>query len=259
MTDWELRDSGPADAAHTVLLLPGGMCSAGSYAEVMAQPALASMRMVAATLPGHAGAPPPESYTIEHNAQLAAELAAKVSADVVVGFSMGATVAFEMVCSGAFKGPAVLTGISLSSKDEAAIFMAIVKLGNVLGGVPSAMLAKLAAAMIKKLPVPPERVQELRADFRKNVPQHIRQSLREYARYLHKYDDPAAKLCGAGNPTWVVHAEKGDGGLTDAERRTLEACAHVHVVTIPGNVFFLPPEVPDRIAQVIVEAVGSAT
>jgi hypothetical protein len=36
--DWELREAGPLDAEHTVLLLPGGMCSAGSYAEVMADP-----------------------------------------------------------------------------------------------------------------------------------------------------------------------------------------------------------------------------
>ena len=36
---------------------------------------------------------------------------------------------------------------------------------------------------------------------------------------------------------WIVHAEKGDGGLTDDERRTLEACPHAHVVTVPGAVF----------------------
>ena len=54
--DWELREAGPIDAEHTVLLFPGGLCGAGSFAEVMAEPALAGMRLVAATLPGHAGA-----------------------------------------------------------------------------------------------------------------------------------------------------------------------------------------------------------
>lgn len=90
-TDWELRDAGPPDVERTVLLLPGGMCSAGSYAEVMAEPDLAGMRLVAATLPGHAGAPPPDDYSIENYARLAAELARKLGADVVVGFSMGAS------------------------------------------------------------------------------------------------------------------------------------------------------------------------
>jgi pimeloyl-ACP methyl ester carboxylesterase len=54
--DWQLRESGPTDAERTVLLLPGGMCSAGSYAELMAEPALARVRLVAVSLPGHAGA-----------------------------------------------------------------------------------------------------------------------------------------------------------------------------------------------------------
>src|SRR5580765_2783475 len=94
--NWQRREAGPLDAEHTVLLLPGGMCSAGPYAEVMAEPALAGTRLVAATLPGHAGAPPPDDYTVENYARLATELVKQVGANVVVGFSMGASVAFEM-------------------------------------------------------------------------------------------------------------------------------------------------------------------
>lgn len=98
--EWELREGGPVDAEHTVLMLPGGLSSAGSFAEVMAEPALAKMRLVAATLPGHAGAPPPDDYSVENYAQLTTHLTKQVGADVVVGFSMGASVAFEMVVSG---------------------------------------------------------------------------------------------------------------------------------------------------------------
>jgi hypothetical protein len=57
---------------------------------------------------------------------------------------------------------------------------------------------------------------------------------------------------------WVVHADQGDGGLTEDERRTLQAWPQVHLLTIPGKVFFLPNEVPTRIAEVILEAVGQA-
>jgi pimeloyl-ACP methyl ester carboxylesterase len=256
--DWERREAGPADAEHTVLLLPGGMCSAGSYAEVMAEPALAGTRLVAATLPGHAGAPPPHDYSIENYARLAAELATRVGADVVVGFSMGASVALEMVASGGFTRPVVLLGISLSAGDEPAFFRAIVQLGSVLGSLPAAVLAKGAASMVKRIPVSAERQSELRGDFRRNVPQDTRQALREYVRWLHRYERPAERLCVAGVPAWIVHAEKGDGGLTEAERRTLEACPHAHLVTIPGTVFFLPNEAPERIADVILEAVGHA-
>jgi pimeloyl-ACP methyl ester carboxylesterase len=104
------------------------------------------------------------------------------------------------------------------------------------------------------LTVPAERQAELREDFRKNRAGNMRRGLRE----LHRYPDPAARLCDAGTPTWIVHAEKGDGGLTDDERRTLEACPHAKVVTIPGEVSFLPNEVPERIAEIIVEALDGA-
>jgi hypothetical protein len=76
--------------------------------------------------------------------------------------------------------------------------------------------------------------------------------------WLHRDDRPAERLCQAGVPTWIVHAENGDGGLTDDERRTLESCQHAHVVTIPGHVFFMPNEIPDRIADIILEAGGEA-
>src|SRR3954447_2150913 len=271
---WELREAGPPDAEHTILLLPGGMCSAGSYAEVMAEPALANTRLVAATLPGHAGASPPDDYSVENYARLTAELAKEVGADVVVGFSMGGSVelemvasggfsmggsaALEMVASGVFSGPAVLLGISLSAKDEPAFFRGLIRLSSVLGNLPAAVLAKGAGTMVKRIPVSAERQDELRQDFRKNVPQHATPGLREYMRYLHRHERPAERLCHAEVPTWIVHAEKGDGGLTDDERRTLEACPTAHVVTIPGKVFFLPNEVPERIAAVILEAAGQA-
>src|SRR3954453_16245655 len=182
--DWELRESGPADAQHTVLLLPGGMCSAGSFAELMAEPALAGMRLVAATLPGQAGASPPDDYSIENYARLTSELATKVGADVVVGFSLGASVALEMVVSGAFTGPVVLLGVSLSTKDEPAFFRALIRLGSVLGSLPASLLKKGAASMVKPIPASPERHAELREDFRRNVPREVQQSLREYLQWL---------------------------------------------------------------------------
>ncbi len=56
-------------------------------------------------------------------------------------------------------------------------------------------------------------------------------------------------------PAWVVHAEKGDGSLTDDERRALEACPNIILLTIPGTSLFIPNEEPERIAALIVEAV----
>src|SRR3954471_10426887 len=123
------------------------MCSAGSYAEVMAESALAGTRLIAVTMPGHAGAPAPQDFSTEAYAQITAELAQSVGADVVVGFSMGAMVAYEMVVSGAFTGPVVLLGSSLSAADEPGFFRAIIRLCSILGTLPMAVLKKGAASM----------------------------------------------------------------------------------------------------------------
>jgi pimeloyl-ACP methyl ester carboxylesterase len=251
-------ESGPAGAEQTVLLLPGGMCSARSYAELMAEPALAATRLLAVTMPGHAGAPPPEDFSVESYARITAELANSAGVDVVVGFSMGATVAYEMVVSGAFTGPVVMLGSSFSPEDEPRFLRAIVRLGPILGTLPYAVVKRSAAAMVKHAAVPVESQAQLRADFLRNSTGDMRRGLEAYLRWLNRDDDPARRLCEAGVPAWVMHAQKGDGALTFHERSVLEACPAVRVVTVPGTVYFLPGEVPGRVADLIVEALAEA-
>ena len=255
--DWQLFETGPEDAERTVLLLPGGMCSARSYLEVTQQPSLAGLRLVAATMPGHAGAPSPDAYSHDAYGRMTADLVEAMGAEVVVGFSMGANVALEMAEKKLFVGPTVLLGISLSLPDESAVLVNVIRLSKVLGSLPLALMKRTAGSMVKGIPVPPERQAELAADFRRTSTRDMRLGLREYLRWLESGEDHAAVLCRSGVPTWVVHAEKGDGGLTDAERQTLEACSTVKIVTIPGSVFFLPNEVPDQIAAVINDAVAA--
>ena len=125
--------------------------------------------------------------------------------------------------------------------------------------MPAALLAKGAASMVKRSPLPADRQAELRQDFANNVPQHVRQALREYLSYLGRHEDPAERLCRQDVPLWVVHAEKGDGGLTDAERATLEAADNVTLVTIPGSVFLLPDEAPEQTAAVIAAALAKVS
>ena len=68
--------------------------------------------------------------------------------------------------------------------------------------------------------------------------------------------DYAAQLAASGSPKWVVHAEKGDGGLNDAEPATLASAEDVTWVTVPGSVFLLPDEAPDQTAAVIATALS---
>ena len=155
--DSHLRESGPPDAKRTVLLLPGGMCSAGSYAEVMAQPALAQTRLVAATLPGQAARRPPDDYSVENYARSRPELATRVGADVVVGFSMGGIVAIEMIVSGAPRGRSVLLGVSLSPKDEPASSGRSSARPASWETCPMRSWPQGAASMVKRIRASPER------------------------------------------------------------------------------------------------------
>ena len=101
---WELHETGPTDARHSVLLLPGGMCSAVFYNELAAEPALADVRLVAATLPGHAGTDAPQDLSTRNVGMLAAKLAAEKGCDAVLGFSMGSTIALTGVVAGHLVG-----------------------------------------------------------------------------------------------------------------------------------------------------------
>lgn len=255
---WDIVEAGPAAAESTVLLLPGGMCSARQYREVMSTAALAGTRTVAVTLPGHCGAAPLEDFRTETYARAVGALAREINADVVVGFSMGAMVAYEMVVSGAFGGPTILVGPSLSAKDEPAFFRAIIRLGAVLGTLPVAVLKQGAASMVRRVAVPPDRRGELAADFARNDAHDLRGALQGYLQWLQRDDDPASRLCAADVPVWVVHAEKGDGALTSHEREVLSACPHAHVMTLPGESFFLPVEAPDVVANLITDALASS-
>src|SRR3954447_11320718 len=168
---WELRESGPADADHAVLLLAGALVTAAYYDDVLAEPRLkaASARFVAATLPGHGGTQPPEDLSTDNYARPAGKLAADFRCDAVVGHSLGANVAIEMVAAGQFSGPLVLLAPSFSRKDESKFPRALDHVSRVLGHLPySAMLKVIGPAM--KSSLPPDRSDALIAEMKRNDP-----------------------------------------------------------------------------------------
>ena len=256
---WDRRDSGPAGAEHTVLLLPGGMCTAAQYEELMAEPALAAIHLVAVTMPGQGGTPPPQDLSLENYARLTAECAASLGCDVIVGHSMGANIALEMAGSGAFHGPLVLLAPSFSRRDESRFLRILDKLSRVLGSLPFAAMLKLMGPAMKGIPLPPDRRDALVADLGKNDPRIVRRGIRGYLRYLDRHGSVAPRLGAAGVPAWVVHGERGDGGITDEERHTLERCPQITVITIPGASYFTPNEEPALVARLLVEALERTT
>ena len=256
---WEVLTAGPEDANRSVLLLPGGANAARSFNLVMADPALSGVRMVATTLPGMAGAPVSEDVSIPALSRRAGELAKAQGCDVVVGFSHGATVALDMVLSGHFQGPVVLLGISLTTEDESRFFRAVVRASQKVGRWPMAVLLLLMPVLARSAKAPELHKKELIEDFKQNRAGDSVRACGEYLDYIGADRDFAAQLAASGNPVWVVHAEKGDGDLTDAERATLQAAPNVTLVTIPGSVFLLPDEAPQKTAAVIASALSQVS
>jgi pimeloyl-ACP methyl ester carboxylesterase len=255
---WDVRRAGPYEAAHRVLMIPGGLCTTEFYADVMAEPALAELGLVAVTMPGFGDTVAPEDVSMENYARLLAEFAVESGCDVVVGHSLGANVAIEMAAVGLFKGPLVLLSPTFSRRDEAR-FLAVM---NVVGRVPglggaswAGMLKLLPKAMKRELPA--HRAEALAADMAANDPATCRRIVRRYYEYLDRYPSLVPRLCEAAVPVWVVRGDHDEIGLTDGERRGLEACPHVRMVTVPDAGHAVLVEQPARVAEVVMDSVAS--
>ena len=255
LADWELRESGPAEAESTVLCLPGAFGTAAFYEELMNEPTLAGIRLVAATLPGQGGTAAPEDLGIENYARLAAELAADFGCDAVVGHSVGANVALEMAATGGFSGPLVLLAPSLSRGDESIYPRALDRLGAILGHLPYSILLRVVGSTLGG-GFPPGRRDAIVAELRKNDPRAIRRHVHSYLDYLDRHGSVASRLCEAGVPAWVVYGDRDDVGLAEDERRILEACPRTRVVAIPRAGHFTLNERPELIAGVVLQALG---
>ena len=256
---WDTVQSGPADADHAVLLLPGGWCTAVFYQELMAEPALAGIRLIAVTLPGNGGTRAPQDLSVENYSRLTAELAERLGCTAVVGHSFGANIALEMAASGAFAGPVVLLAPSFSRQDEAVGIRVLDRLAWLFGRLPFSAMRSMMRFAVQGSPLPPERLTELVAELQKNDPEFMRRSIHQYLHYLDRHRSVAQRLCAAAVPAWVVHGQTGDGGITDDERRTLQAYSWIQLVTIPGRSFFTANEQPALVAGIVNAALHAAT
>ena len=256
---WELVESGPAGADRTVLLLAGAMCPAGFYAQVMAEPALTGVRLVAATLPGFAGSRAPDDLSLETHARYGAQLAAKVGADVVVGHSLGANHVLEMAALQQFSGPIVLLSPSFSKADEMKELKQLSTIGSVPGLGPVAWrlaLKVMPKAMAKPYDEPLKST--LIAGLRSNDPVFCRAVVPDYFAYLDRHGELATRLCTSGARAWVAFGDHEDVGLADDERATLDACPTVTLLTIPDATHMTMLDQPAAVADVVALAVASS-
>jgi pimeloyl-ACP methyl ester carboxylesterase len=104
--------------------------------------------------------------------------------------------------------------------------------------------------------LPPARRDVLIADVKNNDPRFMRRQIRAYLEHLDRHDSLAKRLCDSGVPAWVAFGAHRDTGLTDDERRVLEDCPHVTLVTIPDTGHASLNQKPDRIAELVLAAVS---
>ncbi|MGW1496427.1 alpha/beta fold hydrolase [Streptomyces sp. NPDC002402] len=255
---WDIRESGPADAAHRVLLLPGGLCSTAFYDDMVAEPVLATapVRLVAATVPGFAGTQAPQDLTMENYAALAGALAAERGCDVVVGHSFGANIALEMAAGGHFAGRLVLLSPTFSRPDESKGLAVADRLGQLpgIGTLTWSVFVGLSPrALAKSLPV--ARRDMLVAELKKNDAAFCRRSVRHYFDYLDHHGSLVPRLRDSGAQAWVVRGDGDEIGLTDEERAALEASPGVTMVTIPDATHMVMTDQPARVAELLAQVV----
>ena len=85
-----------------------------------------------------------------------------------------------------------------------------------------AVMLRLLPLMARSARTADRHKAELIEDLRQNRPGDSLRVCIEYLDYVDA-EDYAVELAASAQPVWVVHAEKGDGELTDAERATLKA------------------------------------
>lgn len=214
-----LRAGGADDPQHRVLCLPGGLCTAPFYDDLLAVPALAAsgVRAIATTLPGFGGVPFPAGFdaTPEAHAAFAGELARDLGCDAVVGHSFGANVALEMAAGGHFSGHLILVAPTFSAEDE----MKGLATFNRIGYVPG-LRSLVTALMFRSFPkmlkggVPADRVDRLAAEMASNDRVDIRANLRRWYEYVYRHGTLAGRLCRSGVQTEVVFGGDDEVGLT---------------------------------------------
>jgi pimeloyl-ACP methyl ester carboxylesterase len=256
--NWDLRECGPPSAQHTVLLLSGALASGEFYEDVMAQPALSSMRLIAASIPGFAGSTPLEAVTIEGYATETAKLVADLGCDVAVGWSLGANIVLEMAAAKQFSGPVVLLSPSYSAIDEEKFFRTLAGIERIpVIGPPLWWAAMKSMPNGMKKMLPEARRDALVSDMKRNDPAFSRRAVREYFGYLKHHGEVASRVCEAGVQAWVVRGAEDGVSVQDDERKILESCPTVHWVEEPEGPHLLLVEHPDWVARTIAEAAAA--
>jgi pimeloyl-ACP methyl ester carboxylesterase len=257
---WELHAFGPKDADRTILCIPGGLCGASFFDDIVTDVLGKDprVRLVTTTIPGYAGTRPLEDMSQESYVRTAADLAKELSCDIVVGHSMGANIAIEMAASGKFSGPVVLLSPAFSSEAEGAFFDLVDRLGRIplLGPLLWKGLTKMIISGMTSQLRKAHR-EAMATDLPKNDADFFRTHVRHYRDYLHGQDALVSRFCGSGVRAWVVLGGPKDALLKDDERSRLKAATNVTLVDWPAAGHFTIGET-QAVAGLLLDALAES-
>ena len=110
-------------------------------------------------------------------------------------------------------------------------------LARVTGALPYAFMRSMFGPMLKQSTIPAQRPAELLAEFKRNRPSTMRKLIRAYLRDLRREPLIGDRLRALTAPSGSCTPTRATDSLTSQERRSLEDCPNVTVVTIPDGAF----------------------
>jgi pimeloyl-ACP methyl ester carboxylesterase len=105
---------------------------------------------------------------------------------------------------------------------------------------------------------PAEQKQRLTAEVKRNRAKDIRRVATLNLDYFERYGSLAERLCNAGVKSWVLFGDRDQVGLTDEERRVLDSCPDVGLVTVPDATHMVLLDQPAAVAEAIRESLPAA-
>lgn len=255
---WQLFRRGPAagETRRRVLLMPGGFCTAMSYIDLVAEPALADagIELLAANPPGFADNAPPEGFghTTTEYAELIEALAADQRLDVLVGHSLSANILIEVAARNNYDGRIVLLGPCLRYRNE---YRGVRLLRRLELIPPLARRAYISTSKNYERSmaglIRPERLELIVADMQKTPPEQNRAVINGYFDHVLKYGTLAKRLAEARGEIHYVRGDAESVGFDREDRELIVAQENVATHTITNSDHMTMLDNPGEVAALI--------
>ncbi len=257
---WQLYEQGSGD--NRVLLLPGGFCTALTYIDLIAEPALtaANITTVAANPPGFAdNAPPPGfGHTTTEYAELIEELAESERLSVLAGHSLSANILIEVAARGNVDLPIVLLDPCLRRRNEYR-GVRVLRRAEVIPPLARRLYRSTSREFGRSMRglIRPERLDMIVADMQKTPPEENRAVINGYFDHLAKYDTLADRLADAKGEIHFVRGDAESIGFDRADVEKIVAQANVQTHTITGSDHFTMLDNPKEVAELLAEVASN--